>query len=217
MNEFVTVALQVLEPHPEGLSYRDLVQSVASRLPELSRVELTQLVGDLPKAYPELIWRPRPGYFAVRTERDLIRRVGRPPKREAADKPDQTRWPARPLPNRVENLKRLGFTEVGFWMRTSEGLECRYTGEFDPKQALLAYVLNDNVVYISRTRGHNLSPSNPGRVARAIRAALNRDQGVRVYALNTWDEVSYQGMPVNVAAGIEDELVERMQPPWNEL
>jgi hypothetical protein len=217
VTDLAKIALEILESTPQGLPYRELVLQISAQAPGLSREEIAEFVGGLPKSHPQSVWRPKPGHFAIRTQFDQVRRLGRPPKNREQEPPPKTQWPARPLPNRIENLKKLGFTEVGYWLRTSEGLECRYTAEFDAKRALFAYVLSDNVVYIGRQRKPNAAvPIGSGYISRAIRNALAHDKSVRIYALCDWTELEHEGMPINIAAGIEDELIERMQPPWND-
>lgn len=48
-----------------------------------------------------------------------------------------------------------------------------------------------------------------------IRVAPEAYKSIFIYALVHWEHVEHIGIPINVAAGIEDELIERMRPPWN--
>ena len=107
---------------------------------------------------------------------------------------------------------RFGFHEVGAWQLSAEGIDCHFDSEVDAKTSLLAYVMGENVVFIGRAR---TTAAGVGYVRRSIRSALTRAKPVRIFALTAWDHAEHKGLRVNVAAGIEDELVERMQPPWN--
>ncbi len=107
---------------------------------------------------------------------------------------------------------RFGFEEVGSWNLADEGIQCDLHVELDPKQALLAYAMGENVVYIGRA---HRAAGKAGYVGRSIRNALARDKQIKVFALLEWEPFDHCGLTVNVAAGVEDELVDRMQPPWN--
>jgi len=64
---------------------------------------------------------------------------------------------------------------------------------------------------------------NPGETQRTNRA--NNDNikkhlaksTVGVLALVATDEMFYRGVRINIAAGLEDELIKRLRPLWNRM
>jgi hypothetical protein len=203
-------AIEILGEGGGALSYRDLVSRVMLAMPEAPRHLVSVTLGELPKTRGDAVWRPKPGTFKLRGENEGPAQYARGRKRKHPEPEAKPVWPERPLPNRIENLVKLGFAQVGEWRRTISGIECVYSVEVDLKRALLAYVVSDTVVFIGREAG-----GGGGYVGRSIRNALARNKGILVFALTDWEPCTHKGMDVNVAAGIEDELVERMQPPWN--
>ncbi|RYG62465.1 GIY-YIG nuclease family protein [bacterium] len=96
----------------------------------------------------------------------------------------------------------------------------------DREMALYAFVVNGKVRYIGKTRralakrmykysrfatSQITNERNHGR----IRAALEEGRAVDVYALVEWEPIEYRGLPVDLAAGLEDVLIARMSPLWN--
>jgi hypothetical protein len=210
-------AIEILNRTSDGLSYRELLTEVVKELPEIPRSDVSVALGDLPRLHSQSVWRPKPGYFKIRGQNEGPTVYTRGRRRKQSEVGEvKPAWPEKPLPNRIENLLRLGFMPVGMWSQTTEGIECVYESEFDAKKALFAYVIGESVVYLGRPhRGANVPAARTGYVTRSIRNALNRDKVIKVYALLDWEPFEHKGLTVNVAAGIEDELVERMQPPWN--
>jgi hypothetical protein len=44
---------------------------------------------------------------------------------------------------------------------------------------------------------------------------LNQGNSVEIMALVVTEIVLFRGIPINLAAGLEDTLIARIQPPWN--
>jgi hypothetical protein len=208
-------SIEILSEHSNGMSYRDLLSQVSQSFPEIERAELSLALGELPKSHADVVWRPKPGHFKIRTDGEGPAVYARGRKKRSAGQADAKRpaWPERPLPNRVENLVKLGFEEVGEWSQTGDGIECLISVEADLRHALIAYAMAGSVVFIGRPLRN--VPVRQGYVGRSIRSALARERPVKVFALRTWEPCRHFGIDVNVGAGIEDELIERMQPPWN--
>jgi hypothetical protein len=205
-------AVQILVNADQEIAYRDLISKLSLDLPNFSRADLSNLITELVVDRAEQVWRPRPGFFAIRTANNPVaRRVGHTIPRNNSTV--ERKWPERPLPNRIENLRRVGFQNVGEWLMKEGAAVAEYQSSDDLSEALIAYVVGDSVMYISRSI--NVKQGVTNRLARAIRSALSTQRSVHIYALTRWDAVEHQGIRVNVAAGLEEELIERMQPPWN--
>lgn len=130
------------------------------------------------------------------------------------------------LPPTVEAFLRLGFVAVGLWEANGSGITpiLRLHGERLP--CLYAFVVEDEVKYVGKSRrplGKRLanyvkpgsSQSTNIKNNAHIRANIEAGRIVAIHALVDWEPLEHNGIPVNVAAGIEDEIVARMRPAWN--
>ena len=50
-----------------------------------------------------------------------------------------------------------------------------------------------------------------------VRQALLQGQAVTVLALVVREQIMYRGLAINLAAGLEDVLIDRLRPPWNRV
>ena len=194
-------AVQILVEQDKELPYRDLHSQISAAFPNLSRIEVADLVGELVTHREDRVWRPRPGYFAVRPANWTP--AARTPRssRTGASREEKS-WTRNPLPNRVENLQRIGFQPVGEWQVRDGRLSAQYDKEVDIDHSLLAFVVNGSVSAIAIKSDQ---PSN--RMTQAIHRTLTAQKQVKIYAF-THETAS---------ESLGTELIERMQPPWNDL
>jgi hypothetical protein len=205
-------AVKILVDAGQEMAYRDLIARLGKAVPGLSRHELTSVIAELVTVRGHEVCRSRPGHFAARSS-DAAYSVPRERAARKAPTTGERKWPQRPLPNRVENLVRLGFRKVGHWSLHDSEVSPSYEEGLDLSGALIAYVSADSVMYIILSK--KLESKSKGRLDRTIRTFLSKGRSVAIYALTEWTPYEHNGMSINVAAGLEDELIERMQPPWN--
>jgi hypothetical protein len=126
----------------------------------------------------------------------------------------------------LEQIKRLGFRKAGFWFIDAGKLKLQLEKMSDKTNALYAYVIADGVFYVGKTRTSlktRLSRyQKPGRsqrtnkrVKRRLKIALKHNTSVHVYALPDSGLRFYRGFHLNLAAGLEDSIVNKLQPKWN--
>ena len=93
---------------------------------------------------------------------------------------------------------------------------------------LYAFTSEEHVLHIGKTtqtlslrmNGYqNPSPSQRTNIRnhKLIIDILQRKVGVNILALVPKESMSFRGVQVNIAAGIEDNLVAFLKPPWNVL
>ena len=193
-------AVQILVDMNREVAYRDLHSSLMAAFPNLSRIEVSDLVGELVTQREDKVWRPRPGFFAPRPADWVpVHRATRSAR--SANTTESKRWTRNPLPNRVENLQRIGFEHVGKWVLEEGQPVARYDRPIDPNQSLIAYVINGSVyAVLLRSAARN------NRTEEAIHRCLGTNREVQIYAFTH----------ENASDSLGNELVERMQPPWNE-
>jgi len=128
----------------------------------------------------------------------------------------------------VQFLLDLGFEEAGSWVLTDKLLKCQLTKHASECQILYAFVSQDQVLYIGKSvrslRSRLYGYEKPGPTQRTniagnekLRQLLGTIPSVRILALVVSEPVVFRGVPLNVAAGLEDPLISRLKPPWNRV
>ena len=136
----------------------------------------------------------------------------------------------------AETLLNLGFRDIGSWVLAARegGLDCHLDGaspEADrllmgERNSLYAFIHGDEVKYIGKTartiRGRFAGYQNPGktqptnwRCNSKIRELLRQGDSVRILVFNPISHLRYGEFEINLAAGLEDALIEAFDPPWN--
>jgi len=133
-----------------------------------------------------------------------------------------------------ETLLDIGFVDIGGWAIEGNFLaykideDGRETNEvlLDARNALYAFVQGEAVRYIGKTartiRKRFVGYCRPGetqvtnkRCHDRIKAALNNQETVRIMVFAPISHFRYGDFEINLAAGLEDSLIERFSPPWN--
>jgi hypothetical protein len=134
----------------------------------------------------------------------------------------------KPEPNSFAKLEAMGFRKVADWKIKAGALECFLEDLSKAQNILYAFVSDGNVVYIGKTvrslhqrmygyrRPHSTQSTNI-KGNRLILVALSSGSSVEIYALPDNGLLYYGGFHVNLAAGLEDSLVNAIKPPWNKM
>lgn len=126
----------------------------------------------------------------------------------------------------LQQLLGLGFEEVGHWFL--EGDQVTFTLDKSSKEAniLYSFVVNGEVKYIGKSvqtlhkrmylykQGGGSQITNIRNKAE-IKACLEKEHHVKIYVLVPDLQMDYKGMPINIAAGLEDNLIMLIKPEWN--
>ena len=123
-------------------------------------------------------------------------------------------------------LLELGFEELGQWFLEGDGLRFRLGSHGDLQDVLYAFVAGGEVRYIgksNRTLGQRLNGyRRPGakqqtnlRIHPSIRELLEHGSQVKILALATKLDMTFGGVHVSLAAGLEDALIAELRPAWN--
>ncbi|RVC61092.1 GIY-YIG nuclease family protein, partial [Mesorhizobium sp. M2A.F.Ca.ET.046.02.1.1] len=133
-----------------------------------------------------------------------------------------------------EILLNLGFVDVGKWEPSGDYITYRLDGEnsdadqvmLDVPNALYAFVRGDTVLYLGKTarsiRRRYVGYCRPGkrqrtnlRCHRNIKAVLAQGIDIRILVFTPISQLRYADFEVNLAAGLEDSLIQAFDPPWN--
>lgn len=134
----------------------------------------------------------------------------------------------------AEVLLNLGFIDLGKWQPKGDVIDYQLDGEnasanaalLDAKNALYAFVEGDQVRYIGKTarsiRKRYVGYCRPGkkqatnrRCHSNIQAALAAGNEIRIFAFAPITQLRYAEFEINLAAGLEDDLIRQFDPPWN--
>jgi hypothetical protein len=123
-------------------------------------------------------------------------------------------------------LLSLGFTQVGRWFWDVDDLNFELTQHTKEKDILYAFAVNGDVKYIGKSVQtlhkriyfyKNCGPSQTTniRVRDKLRASLKNGAEVLIFAFVQNVPLMIQDIPINLAAGLEDNLIASLKPEWN--
>lgn len=126
----------------------------------------------------------------------------------------------------LRKLISLGFERVGSWFWEGDDLNFELTQHAKEKNILYAFIVDGTVMYIGKSIltlhkriyfYKNCGPSQRTniRVRDKIRTCLKQGSQVLIYAFVQKVPLMYQDIAINIAAGIEDNLIAYIKPEWN--
>lgn len=131
----------------------------------------------------------------------------------------------------VQRLVEIGFIRVGEWKLEAGNsdltLSCALGDEFGYKaNVLYAFVVSDEVLYIGKSvrtlRKRLDGVLNPGKSQKTnyrnnsnLLDLLADGKTVEIYEFADNNLFSFGGFHLNLAAGLEDSLINSLRPPWN--
>lgn len=128
--------------------------------------------------------------------------------------------------NSLRHLVNIGFEEVGYWSLDKDQVTFALTKSANESNIIYAFVVNDVVKYIGKSiqtlykriylykQGGGSQLTNI-RIKQEIKVCLARDDEVKIYVLVPDLKIEYRGIPINLAAGLEDNIIARLKPEWN--
>jgi hypothetical protein len=126
----------------------------------------------------------------------------------------------------VEELEEFGFQKVGEWFLDAGSLKFRlFVDGFLARGILYAFVSGESVLYVGKssrtlkTRLYEYINTDPSQTTNVkVKKNITRlltDRHVEIYAWTDDGTFSYRSHPINLAASLEDMLIERVNPAWN--
>ncbi len=126
----------------------------------------------------------------------------------------------------LNQIRHLGFQHAGRWSLRGNEIEADVHTHLDKRNVLYAFVIHEQVCYLGKTvrpfrqrLAHYQRPGKSMRTSIRVRGliidALKRGESVNIYVFVPTETIEYRGMPLNLAAGLEDPLIGLVQPEWN--
>lgn len=127
---------------------------------------------------------------------------------------------------KLAKLEEIGFTLVGSWKSVEKGINCDLSELADYSNALYAFSVEDDLVYIGKTtqtlrkrfagyRNPSSTQATNTKNNQKIRQALDQGKRVDIYIFRDMGLLHYGDFHLNLAAGLEDSLILDLDPPWN--
>lgn len=134
--------------------------------------------------------------------------------------------------NTLERLTAVDFQLLGEWKQVNNALLYDLTPETPANlarlkgSALYAFVCQESVIYIGKTsvslKQRFVGYCKPGaeqstnkKCHKAIRTKLSAGETVQIYSLSGGTRLSWGDFEINLAAGLEDSLINELDPPLN--
>ena len=126
----------------------------------------------------------------------------------------------------LERLKAIGFYECGEWAIESNRLVVKIRACPDENNILYAFVIDEAVMYIGKSvrgfRARMHGYQNPHESQRTnfrnntnLVSKIGSGSHVAIYVFQDKEQRRYGEFRINLAAGLEDSLVDGLKPPWN--
>ena len=128
----------------------------------------------------------------------------------------------------IQTLLDVGFESVGVWLFDGDAIELTLTKHGASKKVLYAFVSENTVLYIGKTirtlRQRLSGYINPSKTQSTniknnnkIKNLLKQGKEIEIFVFAPQEnEFVYKGISVNLAAGLEDNLIALIQPLWND-
>jgi hypothetical protein len=126
----------------------------------------------------------------------------------------------------MNQLLQIGFAPCGHWSISSDRLACDLSRFATLRNILYAFVVDGELMYVGKTvqplatrmAGYrNPAPSQTTNVRNnaRVKQALASGAVVEIFALPDTGLHRYGDFHLNLAAGLEDDIIRVMRPPWN--
>lgn len=130
--------------------------------------------------------------------------------------------------DKLSTINELGFRKIGSWRILDERLSFDFLEGKDKTEFLYAFVCGNEVLYVGKSTQtvyrRMMAYKNPGSTQRTnvrnnanLIELLSSGSHVDIYVLEEDDELAYRGYKVNLAAGLEDAIISKLKPEWNQL
>lgn len=126
----------------------------------------------------------------------------------------------------IKDLQEIGFVRAGSWNMSQDNIAADLTAFKNNASIVYSFVSNDSILYIGKTNQtlerRIYGYQNPGptqrtniRVNSLIHERLEAKEEIIIFILIDNCKLGYHGIPINLAAGIEDNLISQFKPKWN--
>jgi len=132
------------------------------------------------------------------------------------------------MDNDLVSLSNLGFEFIGEWILEFDTIDFRLQKHKDRSNILYAFVVDEKIMYVGKSTQtlykRMMGYKNPGPTQSTninnnarIHKTLSDNRPVKIYVFVQDQDYYYRGVKVNLAAGLEDNLIDLFKSSWNNL
>jgi hypothetical protein len=125
----------------------------------------------------------------------------------------------------MDRLTAIGFAHAGQWVLDSDKIDFDLSDTVGEKSNILyAFACEDQVMYVGKTTQklsvrmgnyRNNDGSTNVNVRAEIKSVLKDGKSVEIYVFVGSELLHYGQFRISIAAGLEDSIIELLQPAWN--
>lgn len=126
----------------------------------------------------------------------------------------------------MNNLLDIGFQPAGHWFLVEEKLKFEITRHATQANILYAFICDAEVMYVGKTirtlASRMAGYKTPARTQttnihnnQKILELLKRGVAIEIWALPDNGLLHYGRFHINLAAALEDDIIRKLNPPWN--
>ena len=129
----------------------------------------------------------------------------------------------------MKRLIQIGFDKAGEWKKNASGtgIECCLHAYEGDHNVLYCFVCEQSVLYVGKTAQalkrrmygyQNPAPTQSTNINgnKEISALLDAGKQVEIYALPDNGLLHFGVFHINLAAGLEDSIIQKLTPKWNQ-
>lgn len=125
----------------------------------------------------------------------------------------------------IKNLVNIGFNHLGNWIH--QGKTISYTiKDINRKNFLYTFVVDDEIKYIGKStqtiakRFSGYIKPGPSQTTniknnKNITNEIKQNKEVKIYIFTDNTPLKYGEFNISLSAGLEDDLIKQINPPWN--
>jgi len=126
----------------------------------------------------------------------------------------------------MDKLLEIGFQYAGKWTNYNDNLDFELINFSDNKNILYAFIVDKRIMYIGKSkrtlykRMYNYKKNDETQSTNInnnlrIKEFLSNGKTVEIYVFVDKGLLSYGNFSINLSAGLEDSIIEIIQPEWN--
>jgi hypothetical protein len=128
----------------------------------------------------------------------------------------------------MDRLINIGFKKAGEWILENDSSISFVLNDFSSnKNILYAFILENEIMYIGKStrtlrerminyKNADKSQSTNIKIKNKILELLKKNNNVEIYAFSDNGLLKYGVFTINLAAGLEDNMIDIIKPQWND-
>jgi len=128
----------------------------------------------------------------------------------------------------MKRLTEIGFQFAGKWVLKDDWIDFELNDFGTKKSVLYAFVVSNKVMYVGKSKrtlqermnnykNNDASQTTNVKNSVKIKNCIDKNTDVNIYAFSDPRLLCYGRFFINLPAGLEDSIIEALQPEWNTI